>query len=334
MSPNLKNRNLLSLDELSAREAAFLLDLAQNLKREQAAGNAAPRLRGKHVALLLDKAAPRTPGAFEAAAADLGANLSLIGPGEWPLGGPRDLKETARVLGRLYDAIECRGLGPAVVRELAQHAGVPVYDGLTRPFHPTQILADCLTMQAHCPGRPLAQLRLAYLGDARYRIADSLLQGAALLGLDFRIGAPRALWPPQPLLDAALAKARQSGARVQLTESAFEAVQAADCLYTDAWVPLGEAESLWAARLALLRPYQVNTALLRASGNPEIKLLHGEPSAEKRAARKAEAVALGLDSDGLEVSDEVFDSPACVVREQAENRLHSIKALLLATLAP
>jgi ornithine carbamoyltransferase len=316
MSPNLKNRTLLSIDELSAPEVAYLIDLAQELKREQQAGSERARLRGKHIALLLDPSAPRAPGAFEAAASAQGANLSLIGPGDWPLAALHDLQGTARVLGRLYDAVECRGFAPALVRELAQHAGVPVYDGLTRPFHPTQVLADCLTMQHHCPGRPLAQMRLAYLGDARYRIGATLLQGAALMGLDFRIGAPRAFWPPQSLIDAALAKARHSGAQLRLTESAAEAVQAADYLYTDAWLAPAEPAALWAERVEQLRPYQVNAGLMQASGNPAAKLLHGQAEAQ-----------------GPEVSAEVFAANAAVLQGQAENRLHSIKALLVATVA-
>ena len=332
MSPDLKNRTLLSIDELSAREVSFLLALAQELKRDQRAGSERARLRGKHIALLLDRSVPRAPGAFEVAANEQGANLSLIGPGDWPPGA-QDMQGTARVLGRLYDAIECRGLAPAIVCELAQHAGVPVYDGLTRPFHPAQVLADCLTMQDHCPGRPLAQIRLAYLGDARYRIGDSLLQGAALLGLDFRIGAPRALWPPQALVDAALAKARHSGARVHLTESAAEAVQAVDYIYTDAWLAPAEPEALWAARLELLRPYQVTGALLCTTGNPATKLLHGLPSALDRAQRKGQAQAAGWPVDTLEVREEIYAMPAAVLQDQAENRLHSIKALLVATVA-
>ncbi len=303
---NLKNRSLFSLDELSAREVHGLLGMAHELERARRAGHEQPRLRGKRIALLFEQAVLRSPGALEAAADEQGARLSLLGPDEPPLGTGHALGETARVLGRLYDAIECRGFAPATVRELAQHAGVPVYDGLTRPFHPTQILADCLTLQAHGAGRPLVQLSLAYVGDARPPVGDSLLQGAALLGLDFRIGAPRALWPPQPLIDAAQHKALDSGARLRLTESATEAVQGVDFVYANAW----------AEPNAPLSPYRVDAALLRASGNPAVKLLHGQ------AARH-----------GDEVSDEVLASPACLVADQAANRLHAIKALLVATLA-
>lgn len=306
MNLNLNNRSLFSLDDLSAREIHGLLGLAHELERAWRTGREQPRLRGKRIALLFEQAAAHSPDVLEGAVDDQGATLSLLGVDAPPLGGGHEVRDTARVLGRLYDAIECRGFAPATVRELAQHAGVPVYDGLTRPFHPTQVLADCLTMQSHGAGRPLAQLRLAYVGDARPPIGDSLLQGAALLGLDFRIGAPQALWPPQALIDAAQQRAQHSGARLRLTESAAEAVQGADFIYTNAW----------AEPIAALQGYRVDALLLRASGNPAIKLLHGQ--AERH---------------GAEVSDEVFASQACLVADQAANRLHAIKALLVATLA-
>lgn len=303
---NLKNRSLFSLDELSAREFHGLLGMARELGQARRTDRDQPRLRGKRIALLFKQAAARSPGALETAADEQGATLSLLGPEVPPLGAGDALRDTAHVLGRLYDAIECRGFAPATVRELARHAGVPVYDGLTRPFHPTQVLADGLTMQSHGTGRALAQLSLAYVGDARPPIGDSLLQGAAMLGLDFRIGAPRPLWPPRAMIHAARQKAEHSGARLRLTESAAEAVQGADFIYTNTW----------AEPSAALQAYRVDAALLRASGNPAVKLLHGQ--AERH---------------GAEVSDEVFASPACLVADQAANRLHAIMALLVATLA-
>jgi ornithine carbamoyltransferase len=333
MSYNLKNRNLLSLDELSARDIDFLLEMAHELKRAKNAGTEQPQLRGKNIALLFEKASTRTRCAFEVAAYDQGANVSFIGPGDSQLGEKESVKDTARVLGRLYDAIEYRGFEQAIVTELAQYAGVPVYNGLTNQFHPTQILADYMTMQEHCPAKPLSQMRLAYLGDARYNIGDSLLQGAALMGIDFRIGAPRALWPPQALIEASQAKAKRSGAWLRFTESAEEAVQEVDFIYTDVWVSMGEAESVWAERIAQLKPYQVNTDLMRASGNPSVKFLHCLPSLHDRSTRKGEEIFRKFGMDGLEVTDEVFESPASVVWDQAENRLHTIKALLVATLA-
>ena len=303
------------------------------MKRAKIAGTEQPQLRGKNIALLFEKASTRTRCAFEVAAFDQGANVSFIGPGDSPLGDKESIKDTARVLGRLYDAIEYRGCEQATVEELARHAGVPVYNGLTHQFHPTQILADYMTMQEHCPARPLSQMRLAYLGDARHNIGDSLLQGAALMGLDFRIGAPRALWPPQALIEASQHKAHTSGAWLRLCESPDEAVQDVDFVYTDVWVSMGEPESLWGERIAQLRPYQVNAELLRMTGNPAVKFMHCLPSLHDRRTRKGEEIYRRYGIDGLEVTDEVFESPASVVFDQAENRLHTIKALLVATLA-
>jgi ornithine carbamoyltransferase len=332
MSYNLKNRSLLSLDELSARDIHFLLEMAHELKRTKNAGTEQPQLRGKNIALLCENASMRTRCAFEVAAYDQGAHVSFIGAGDSPLGEKESIKDTARVLGRLYDAIEYRGAEQATVRELAQHAGVPVYNGLTNQFHPTQILADYMTMQEHC-SKPLSQMRLAYLGDARHHIGDSLLQGAALLGMDFRIGAPSALWPPQALIEASQAKARASKAWLRCTESAEEAVQEVDFVYTNVWVAPGEPESVWAERIAQLKPYQVNAALMGLAGNPAVKFLHCLPSLHDRHTRKGEELYRRFGMDGLEVTDEVFESPASVVWDQAENRLHTIKALLVATLA-
>ena len=333
MSYNLKNRGLLSLDELSARDIAFLLEMAHELKRAKSAGTEQPQLRGKNIALLFEKASTRTRCAFEVAAFDQGANVSFIGAGDSPLGDKESIKDTVRVLGRLYDAIEYRGFEQDTVQELARHAGVPVYNGLTKQFHPTQILADYMTMQEHCPARPLSQMRLAYLGDARYNIGDSLLQGAALMGIDFRIGAPRALWPAQALIDASQKKAHDSGAWLRFCESPEEAVQDVDFVYTDVWVSMGEPESLWGERIAQLRPYQVNAELLRMTGNPAVKFMHCLPSLHDRRTRIGEEIFRKFGIDGLEVTDEVFESPASVVFDQAENRLHTIKALLVATLA-
>ena len=333
MSYDLRNRSLLSLDELSAQDIQLLLAMSHELKHAKNAGKERAQLRGKNIALLLDKASKRTRDAFEVAALDQGANVSFIGPGDSQLGEKENIKDTARVLGRLYDAIEYRGFDRSVVRELAEHAGVPVYNGLTNPFHPTQILADYMTMQEHCPAKALSQMRLVYLGDARYNIGDSLLQGAALMGLDFRIAAPRALWPPQGLIDAAKKKAHETGARLRLTESVEEAVQDVDFVYANAWVSVGEPEAVWAERIARLKPYQVNTALMHATGNPAAKFLHCLPSPQERDLRKGKEIFRKFGVDGLEVSDDVFDSPASVVLDQAENRLHTIKALLVATLA-
>ena len=333
MSYALKNRSLLSLEELSASDVHFLLELARELKRCRRAGREQPQLRDKNIALLCDKAPTRAHSAFEIAASEQGAKVSLIGPGDAPIGAKQSVKDTARVLGRLYDAIEVRASEPDVVNELASYAGVPVWNGLTDPYHPTQILADFLTMQEHCPDRPLAQMRVAYLGDCRRTIGESLLQGAAMLGMDFRIAAPPALWPPQILIDASQERARESGARLRFTASPMEAVEDVDFICTDVWVSPQEPAVLWPERIARLLPYQVNAELLASSGNPAVKFLHGQPSADARAARIAEPIAHRFGSKAFEVTDDVVESPASLLPDQAENRLHTIKALLVATLA-
>jgi ornithine carbamoyltransferase len=328
---NLHNRSLLSLEGLTARDFHYLLELSRELKRAKASGTEQQKLRGKNIALLFEKASTRTRCAFEVAAYDQGAHVSFIGPGDSQLGEKESVRDTARVLGRLYDAIEYRGFEQSIVQELAEYAGVPVYNGLTNQFHPTQVLADFMTMQEQ-QAKPLHQQSLAYLGDARYNIGDSLLQGAALMGLDLRIGAPAALWPAQALIDKAQATARHSGARLRFFESAREAVLGADFVYTDVWVSMGEPDAVWAERIALLKPYQVNADLMAATANPDVKFMHCLPALHDRRTKKGEAVFQHFGLDGLEVTDDVFESPASVVWDQAENRLHTIKALLVATL--
>jgi ornithine carbamoyltransferase len=328
---NLHNRSLLSLEGLTARDFHFLLELARELKRAKASGTEQQKLRGKNIALLFEKASTRTRCAFEVAAYDQGAHVSFIGPGDSQLGEKESVRDTARVLGRLYDAIEYRGFEQSTVQELAEYAGVPVYNGLTNQFHPTQVLADFMTMQEQCT-KPLQQQSLAYLGDARYNIGDSLLQGAALMGLDLRIAAPASLWPAPALIDKAQNTARHSGARLRFYESAREAVLGVDFVYTDVWVSMGEPDAVWAERIALLKPYQVNAELMAACANTNVKFMHCLPALHDRRTKKGEAVFQQFGLDGLEVSDEVFESPASVVWDQAENRLHTIKALLVATL--
>jgi ornithine carbamoyltransferase len=331
MSYNLKDRSLLSFDELSARDVNFLLDVAHELKAAKRAGTERMQLRGKNICLLFEKASTRTRCAFEVAAFDQGAHVSFIGPGDSQLGEKESVKDTARVLGRLYDAIEYRGFEQDIVTQLARYAGVPVYNGLTHQFHPTQILADLMTMQEQVD-KPLQKMRLAYLGDARYNIGDSLLQGAALMGLDLRIAAPRALWPAQALIDTSQVRARQSGARLLFTESPFDAVQGADFVYTDVWVSMGEPDAVWAERIALLKPYQVNAELMAATGNPVAKFMHCLPAFHNRDTKKGAEIFNKFGMDGLEVTEAVFEGPASVVWDQAENRLHTIKALLVTTL--
>lgn len=332
MSFNLKGRSLLTLSALGPQGLHHLLDLAHDLKRAKASGTEQQHLRGKEIALLFEKASTRTRCAFEVAAFDQGAHVSFIGPHDSQLGEKESVKDTARVLGRLYDAIEYRGFEQRSVQTLAEFSGVPVYNGLTNEYHPTQVLADFMTMQKHCR-KPLQEMKLAYVGDARFNTADSLLEGAAMVGMDLRIGAPRALWPSQEVLQPARLAADRSGARLRLCESPQEAVAGADFIYTDVWVSMGEPQQAWAERIELLRPFQVNEALMRAAGNFDVKFMHCLPALHNRDTRLGETIFQTFGLDGVEVTEEVFESPASIVWDQAENRLHTIKALLVATLA-
>lgn len=332
MSFNLKGRSLLTLSALGPQGLHHLLDLAHDLKRAKASGTEQQHLRGKEIALLFEKASTRTRCAFEVAAFDQGAHVSFIGPHDSQLGEKESVKDTARVLGRLYDAIEYRGFEQRSVQTLAEFSGVPVYNGLTNEYHPTQVLADFMTMQEHC-GKPLQEMKLAYVGDARFNTADSLLEGAAMVGMDIRVGAPRALWPSQDVLQPARLAADRSGARLRLCESAHEAVAGADFIYTDVWVSMGEPQQAWAERIEQLRPFQVNEALMRAAGNFDVKFMHCLPALHNRDTRLGETIFQTFGLDGVEVTEEVFESPASIVWDQAENRLHTIKALLVATLA-
>ena len=332
MGFTLANRSLLTLDDLQARGVNHLLGMAHELKRAKVAGTEQQHLRGKEIALLFAKTSTRTRCAFEVAAFEQGANVSFIGPHDSQLGEKESVKDTARVLGRLYDAIEYRGFEQSIVQQLADHAGVPVYNGLTNEYHPTQVLADFMTMQEH--GRkPLSELKLAYVGDARFNTADSLLEGAAMMGVDFRIGAPPELWPARQIQQKALAMAETSGARLTLTASPQEAVAGADFIYTDVWVSMGEPASVWEQRIPQLRPYQVDAALMAAAGNPTVKFMHCLPALHNRETALGERIFQQFGMDGVEVTEEVFESPASIVWDQAENRLHTIKALLVATLA-
>ncbi len=332
MGFSLSGRSLLTLDELQPRGVNHLLGMAHELKRAKVAGTEQQHLRGKEIVLLFAKTSTRTRCAFEVAAFDQGANVSFIGPHDSQLGEKESVKDTARVLGRMYDAIEYRGFEQSVVRQLAEYAGVPVYNGLTNEYHPTQVLADFMTMQEHCR-KPLTEMKLAYVGDARFNTADSLLEGAAMMGLDLRIGAPRELWPPQEVQDKACAMAEHSDARLTLTASVQEAVEGADFIYTDVWVSMGEPATVWAERIPQLLPYQVNAALMRAAGNPNVKFMHCLPALHNRETALGERIFQQFGLDGVEVTEEVFESPASIVWDQAENRLHTIKALLVATLA-
>ena len=332
MSFNLKNRHFLTIHDFTQKEVLYLLDLARDLKRAKYAGTEVARLRGKNVALIFEKDSTRTRCAFEVACYDQGANVTYLGPSGSQIGKKETMKDTARVLGRMYDAIEYRGYGQAIVEELAKWAGVPVYNGLTDEFHPTQILADLLTMREHSD-KPLGQISYAYLGDARNNMGNTLMLGGALMGMDVRLGAPKHLWPVEELVAKANELAAASGGTVTLTEDPKAAVGGVDFVHTDVWVSMGEPDSVWAERIKLLLPYQVNAALMAATGNTKAKFLHCLPSFHNRDTKIGEEIFKKFGIDAMEATDDVFESPASVVFDQAENRLHTIKAVLVATLA-
>lgn len=332
MSFNLKNRHFLTIHDFTPKEILYLLDLARDLKRAKYAGTEVKRLGGKNVALIFEKDSTRTRCAFEVACYDQGANVTYLGPSGSQIGKKETMKDTARVLGRMYDAIEYRGYGQAIVEELAKWAGVPVYNGLTDEFHPTQILADLLTMREHSD-KPLGQIFYAYLGDARNNMGNTLMLGGALMGMDVRLGAPKHLWPVEELVAKANELAAASGGKVTLTEDPKAAVAGVDFVHTDVWVSMGEPDSVWAERIKLLLPYQVNAALMAATGNPKAKFLHCLPSFHNRDTKIGEEIFKKFGIDAMEATDDVFESPASVVFDQAENRLHTIKAVLVATLA-
>ncbi|MFO1349140.1 MAG: ornithine carbamoyltransferase [Gammaproteobacteria bacterium] len=328
---NLKNRNFLKLLDFSPKEIQLLLDLAKDLKSAKYTGTERQRLRGKNLALIFEKDSTRTRCAFEVAAFDQGANVSYIGPTGSHLGVKETVKDTARVLGRLYDGIEYRGFGQAIVEELAQTAGVPVWNGLTDEFHPTQVLADFLTMREHSD-KPLRDIAFAFLGDGASNTADSLLVGAAKLGMDFRLAAPEQRHPTARLIEVCREIAQTTGARCMVTTDVATAVKGVDFLYTDVWVSMGEPESSWAERIGVLKPYQINRGVITLTGNPKVKFMHCLPALHNRDTRKGEEIFQKYGLDGMEVTDEVFESGHSIVFDQAENRLHTIKAILVATL--
>ncbi len=334
MSVNLRGRNLLSLVHHSDREIHHLVDLARDLKRAKYAGTERPLLRGRSIALIFEKTSTRTRCAFEVAAYDQGAHVTYLDPQSSQIGHKESIKDTARVLGRMYDAIEYRGSSQAVVETLAAYAGVPVLNGLTDEFHPTQMLADVLTMTEHST-KPWKDISFAYVGDGRNNTANSLLLVGAKLGMDVRIAAPRALWPGDDHVKRCREFAAESGARVMLTEDQGLAVADVDFVHTDVWVSMGEGAGAWEERVGLCRPYQVNADLLHATGNPDVKVMHCLPSLHDSEPDLAQQVVeLFPDlAGGLEVTDDVFESAANIAFDQAENRMHTIKAALVAALA-
>jgi ornithine carbamoyltransferase len=329
---SLRGRHLLTLNDYSAAEITYLLDLSAELKEAKREGREEQHLRGKNIALIFEKDSTRTRCAFEVAAYDQGAHVTFIGPSGSHMGRKESVKDTARVLGRMYDAIEYRGFGEEIADELAAHAGVPVYNGLTDEWHPTQILADFLTFREHVP-KPLDEVVFCYLGDARFNMANTYLVGGAKLGMDVRIAAPRSLWPESEIVELAKGFAAESGAKIRITEDVAEAVAGCDVLLTDVWVSMGEPAEAWAERIELLRPYQVNAETMALTGNPDVKFMHCLPAFHNRETGVGQELYEAYGLEALEVTDDVFESPASLVWDEAENRMHTIKAVLVATLA-
>jgi ornithine carbamoyltransferase len=331
MAFNLHNRSLLNMLDLVPRDVRFLLDLAAELKRAKYAGTEFPALNGKNIALIFEKTSTRTRCAFEVAVHDQGGHVTYIDSSSSQLGRKESLKDTARVLGRLYDGIEYRGFHQSTVEDLAQYSHVPVWNGLTDEFHPTQILADLLTMQDFGE-KPLHELSFCYVGDARFNMGNSLLIGGVQMGMDVRIAAPRALWPDDTLVAQMRTLAEQTGAVITITDDPLAAVKGVDFIYTDVWVSMGESMDVWGERIKLLKPYQVNMALMRATGKPRTRFMHCLPAYHNLETETGREIQERFGMSELEVTDEVFESDASIVFSQAENRMHTIKAVLVATL--
>ena len=331
MSVNLHNRHFLKLLDFTPEEISSLLDLAAELKKAKNSGTEKQYLKGKNIALIFEKASTRTRCAFEVAAYDQGAHVTYLGPTGSQIGQKESMKDTARVLGGMYDGIEYRGYGQEIVEELAKYAGVPVWNGLTNEFHPTQILADFLAMLEHSE-KPLNRMIFCYLGDARYNMGNSLMVGSAKMGIDFRIAAPEAYQPSEELVAKCRAIAKETGAKITITENVDEAVKNADFLYTDVWVSMGEPDSVWEERIRLLKPFQVNIKVIEKTGNPSVKFLHCLPAFHNRETKAGEEIFRKFNLDGMEVTEDVFESEHSIVFDEAENRLHTIKAVMVATL--
>jgi ornithine carbamoyltransferase len=331
MAINLHNRHFLKLLDFTPEEIIYLLNLSAKLKKAKYENTEKQYLKGKNIALIFEKASTRTRCAFEVAAYDQGAHVTYLGPTGSQIGQKESMKDTARVLGAMYDGIEYRGYGQVIVEELAKYAGVPVWNGLTNEFHPTQILADFLTMIEHSD-KPLNKMIFCYLGDARYNMGNSLMVGSAKMGIDFRIAAPKACQPADNLVSKCRAISMETGAKITITENVVEAVKGADFLYTDVWVSMGEPDSVWEERIALLKPYQVNMKVIEKTGNPAVKFLHCLPAFHNRETKVGEEIFRKFGLDGMEVTEDVFESEHSIVFDEAENRLHTIKAVMVATI--
>ena len=331
MAFNLRNRNFLKLLDFTPKEIKFLLDLSADLKKAKYAGTEQALLSNKNIALIFEKASTRTRCAFEVAALDQGARVTYLGPTGSHIGKKETMKDTARVLGRMYDGIEYRGFGQEIVEELGQYAGVPVWNGLTNEYHPTQILADFLTMQEHSD-KPLHQIAFAYLGDARNNLGNSLMIGAAKMGMDVRLVAPEDLQPDEALVKQAKDIAAQTGAKITITDKVSEGVNGVDFVYTDVWVSMGEPEEVWKDRIGKLMPYQVNSDLIAKTGNPKVKFMHCLPAFHNRDTKVGEEIYQKFGISAMEVTEDVFESDRSIVFDEAENRLHTIKAIMVATL--
>ncbi len=331
MAHNFRNRNFLKLLDFTPNEISHLLDLSFELKRTKYAGTEQQHLKGKNIALIFEKSSTRTRCAFEVAALDQGAHVTYLGPSGSQIGYKESMKDTARVLGRMYDGIEYRGFGQDMVETLGKYAGVPVWNGLTNEFHPTQILADFMTMLEHTD-KNLNKISFCYLGDARNNVGNSLMVGAAKMGMDFRAAAPEDYQPNNDLVNTCMKIAKDTGAGITITDNVETAVNGADFLYTDVWVSMGEPDSVWEERIQLLKPYQINENVLELTSNPKVKVLHCLPAFHNRETKVGEEIFQKFGLDAMEVTEDVFESDASVVFDEAENRLHTIKAIMVATL--
>ena len=331
MAYNLRNRNFLKILDFSPKELNYLLDLARDLKRAKYTGTEQPTLKGKNIALIFEKTSTRTRCAFEVGAKDQGAHVTYLGPTGSQIGVKESMKDTARVLGRMFDGIEYRGFKQETVEELAKYAGVPVWNGLTNESHPTQILADFLTMQEHA-GKPLDQVTFAYVGDSRFNMGNSLMVGGAKMGMDTRIIAPKALQPEAWLIEKCQEIAKETGAKVTVTDDPVAGVKGCDFIYTDVWVSMGEPAEVWKERIDLLMPYQVNAQMMKNTGNPKCKFMHCLPAYHNLETQVGRDVHEKFGLDGIEVTEDVFESENSIVFDEAENRMHTIKAVMVATL--